>query len=51
MYNKMVMVKYTAEQTLTSNTPLEIAGDLKNGVSYFFMIAVLIIFIKNYLII
>ena len=27
MYNKMLMVKYTAEQTLTSNNPPEIAGD------------------------
>ena len=27
MYNKMVMVKYTAEHTLTSNNPPEIAGD------------------------
>ena len=27
MYNKMLMVKYTAEQTLTSNNPPEIAGE------------------------
>ena len=27
MYNKMLMVKYTAEQTLTSNNPPEMADD------------------------